>query len=398
MADWSTEYINDLPDSAFMYIEEGGEKDEEGKTTPRSLRHLPYKDKEGNIDLPHVRNALARLNQVELKDGSKLPEDKREEIRNKLEKILEENTEQSSSSEGSENSDKKQTQNSDENGEQNKSDDSNNDADTKSDSSGSSDTDGEKKEETQHQDENQEGVSEREFIEFIASHYDGVGPEGMAGLLEKMTFKGIDEKELATLVANVVDKKTGEVLKYFESAKKGQAMYSNDSQSSQSVEQFSGSLKEALNLNEDMMETLNESRKEIDSYKQLNEDLLKRLNQKEKELEQKQKEISKYEEEKKQQRVDKVFDQYCEVFDISEGEKNNVYQMLSNMSEDMLERTEALMKHKPKSQENEKNYTQPSHNLTQYEDNSNKGIDAETWNKMSGKEKADYLFKQYIQK
>jgi hypothetical protein len=48
---------NDLPDSAFAYIEPGGEKDSEGKTTPRSKRHFPIHD------APHVRNALARIAQ-----------------------------------------------------------------------------------------------------------------------------------------------------------------------------------------------------------------------------------------------------------------------------------------------------------------------------------------------
>jgi hypothetical protein len=47
--------INDLPDREFAYIEPGGEKDDQGKTTPRSLRHFPIHD------APHIRNALARL-------------------------------------------------------------------------------------------------------------------------------------------------------------------------------------------------------------------------------------------------------------------------------------------------------------------------------------------------
>jgi len=58
--EWTTEYINDLPDSCFAYIESGGEK-EEGKTVPRSLRHLPYKDREGNIDREHLAAALQAL-------------------------------------------------------------------------------------------------------------------------------------------------------------------------------------------------------------------------------------------------------------------------------------------------------------------------------------------------
>ena len=80
-AKWSRKYINDLPDSAFLYIEPGGKKDSEGKTTPRSLRHFPYKDKDGKIDLPHLRNALARIPQ------SKLPEDVKKRVLMKARRI-----------------------------------------------------------------------------------------------------------------------------------------------------------------------------------------------------------------------------------------------------------------------------------------------------------------------
>lgn len=54
MAELSTAAINDLPDSAFAYIEPGGTKDPSGKTTPRSKRHFPVHDE------AHTRNALAR--------------------------------------------------------------------------------------------------------------------------------------------------------------------------------------------------------------------------------------------------------------------------------------------------------------------------------------------------
>ncbi|HUT21372.1 MAG TPA: phage major capsid protein [Anaerolineae bacterium] len=60
---WSTASVNDLPDSSFLYIEPGGDKDEQGRTVPRSLRHFPVKDSAGKPDLPHVRNALSRLGQ-----------------------------------------------------------------------------------------------------------------------------------------------------------------------------------------------------------------------------------------------------------------------------------------------------------------------------------------------
>lgn len=56
-AQMSSAAINDLPDSAFAYIEPGGDKDESDKTVPRSLRHFPIHDE------AHVRNALSRAPQ-----------------------------------------------------------------------------------------------------------------------------------------------------------------------------------------------------------------------------------------------------------------------------------------------------------------------------------------------
>lgn len=61
---WSTAYVNNLPDSCFLYIESGGKKDAQGRTEPRSLRHLPFKDASGKVDLPHLRNAIARIPQM----------------------------------------------------------------------------------------------------------------------------------------------------------------------------------------------------------------------------------------------------------------------------------------------------------------------------------------------
>jgi hypothetical protein len=56
-AEMSQAKQNDLPDSDFAYVEPGGKKDDEGKTTPRSLRHFPINDE------AHVRNALSRASQ-----------------------------------------------------------------------------------------------------------------------------------------------------------------------------------------------------------------------------------------------------------------------------------------------------------------------------------------------
>jgi hypothetical protein len=61
LAKWTTAYINDLPDSSFAVIE--GDYSS-GRCKNKSARHLPYKDKSGSIDLPHLRNALARVNQI----------------------------------------------------------------------------------------------------------------------------------------------------------------------------------------------------------------------------------------------------------------------------------------------------------------------------------------------
>jgi len=61
----SSKDVNNLPDSDFAYISPGGKKDSEGKTTPRSLRHLPIPD------AAHVRNALARLNQTDIPAAAK---------------------------------------------------------------------------------------------------------------------------------------------------------------------------------------------------------------------------------------------------------------------------------------------------------------------------------------
>jgi hypothetical protein len=53
----SSQAVNDLPDSAFAFIESGGKKDAQGKTMPRSKRHFPVHDE------AHARNALARAPQ-----------------------------------------------------------------------------------------------------------------------------------------------------------------------------------------------------------------------------------------------------------------------------------------------------------------------------------------------
>jgi len=65
-SEWDTEYINSLPDNAFAVVSKVGEKDEQGKTVPRTLRHLPHHNPRGNLDIAHLRNALARLSRTDL--------------------------------------------------------------------------------------------------------------------------------------------------------------------------------------------------------------------------------------------------------------------------------------------------------------------------------------------
>jgi len=83
---WTRAYINNLPDSAFLYIAPGGKKDDEGKTTPRSLRYFPYRNEKGEVDLPHLRNALARAPQ------SNLPKAVIQRVQARARRILEEET------------------------------------------------------------------------------------------------------------------------------------------------------------------------------------------------------------------------------------------------------------------------------------------------------------------
>jgi hypothetical protein len=85
-AEWSSAMVNDLPDSSFLYVE-SGEKDGEGKTTPRSKRHLPYKNAEGKVDLPHLRNAISRLGQPATGKGW-MSEDLRKRLLSKARDIL----------------------------------------------------------------------------------------------------------------------------------------------------------------------------------------------------------------------------------------------------------------------------------------------------------------------
>jgi hypothetical protein len=86
-AQWTTKYVNDLPDSSFLYIEPGAGKDGGGKTEPRAKRHFPVKDADGKVDVAHVRNAIARIPQS---DAPGLDATKKKDLQDKARKLLEE--------------------------------------------------------------------------------------------------------------------------------------------------------------------------------------------------------------------------------------------------------------------------------------------------------------------
>lgn len=79
---WSTAYKDSLPDSSFLYIEGGGKKDGDGKTTPRSLRHFPVKDLNGKVDLEHARSAVQEA------PKSSLPQDVIARVQRTAEKMV----------------------------------------------------------------------------------------------------------------------------------------------------------------------------------------------------------------------------------------------------------------------------------------------------------------------
>jgi hypothetical protein len=68
-----------FPDSSFAWVPD----DAKGPDGIKSNRKLPYKDADGKVDLDHVRNALARLDQT---DG--IPAAEKEKIRAMLQDIL----------------------------------------------------------------------------------------------------------------------------------------------------------------------------------------------------------------------------------------------------------------------------------------------------------------------
>jgi len=334
MAKWTAEYINNLDDSAFLYIEKGGKKDKDKKTIPRSLRHLPYKNAEGKVDLPHVKNALTRINQVKLQDGELLDEKTQDKIKVLLEKILEKSKERTKMSE----------------------------------------------------EEVQEEINETN-LEFVDD--DEIESEEI--ISDSDIVKDTVVKE--TIKQDIKPKEDGDINGLQDKENKEEVKINTENNELKlKASNTQQALNEALKLNDEMITTLNESKDEIESLKQLNNDLIKKVAEKESEVSQFQAMINEFVQEKKETRVNEVFDQYCTFFDISEDEKPNVRKMMSTMSEDMLEQTTKLFSQKRKPITMVAPLTKPSALLSQYSKPVEKRPDL---TQMSAKERVDYMFEQF---
>ncbi len=84
---WTVKYRNSLPNSAFTIIEPAYLS---GETLDKRARHLPYKDLSGKIDKPHLRNALARANQIKAITNSITTAELRKQAKANLEEIKKE--------------------------------------------------------------------------------------------------------------------------------------------------------------------------------------------------------------------------------------------------------------------------------------------------------------------
>lgn len=81
-ARWTRTFINSLPNSAFAVIEPASTK---GETDNKNARHFPHHNDKGELDLPHLKNALARMNQIKPVTNSI----SKEELQNKASSHLE---------------------------------------------------------------------------------------------------------------------------------------------------------------------------------------------------------------------------------------------------------------------------------------------------------------------
>jgi len=91
--EWDAAFINQLPDAAFAVIEPAYQR---GETKDKRCRHLPHHkpdvkdpDENSTVDLPHLRNALARYGQIKPFTKSISARELREKARKHLERHAE---------------------------------------------------------------------------------------------------------------------------------------------------------------------------------------------------------------------------------------------------------------------------------------------------------------------
>lgn len=74
---WTAKYVGSLPDSSFLYVEPNCKN--------KGCRHFPVKDASGQLDLPHLRNAIARIPQS---NAPGLTPEKKTQLQNSARKML----------------------------------------------------------------------------------------------------------------------------------------------------------------------------------------------------------------------------------------------------------------------------------------------------------------------
>lgn len=81
---WCKSYISKLPDTSFIYMEYfDNEEEDDSHTKVAKTRYFPYKDKDGNVDVPHLEDAIKNnISKSELSEAIK------KEVQKKAESLL----------------------------------------------------------------------------------------------------------------------------------------------------------------------------------------------------------------------------------------------------------------------------------------------------------------------
>ncbi len=360
-AEWTRAFINDLPDSSFLYIGPDGKKDEGGKTVPRSLRKLPYKDKSGKVDLPHLRNALARLGQPK----TDIPSGVRSSLISKARKLL--GTQKESKMvkdqilKGDNMSSKKSV---------------------------SIFSDDEEKKKLRGVIEKLEKAESLESAKLLAVELKSFLPEDLEvkegneakeekkeGEPKEEVKEGEEPKEEGEKVDEVKEEKTEDVK---EETKKEA---NTETQ-----------LADALSLNQKMITKLQESSSQNDMLEKINDKLKQDISVLNETVGIYETEKQGVDDDKKQSKFNDVLNKYCDFMGIPDGEVKQVKEQMSTFSEDMLDNTlRYVEKKKQTMMESEPAVeTQPSSDISGKE---NTVMTNEQYSSMSARDKTDYLFK-----